>query len=158
MFSLHGETASRHLVFVVFHRIHDIVVEIGEALHEFRAEPVGETEHVVDDEHLPVAAVSASDSYRHGIDACRHFFRQPGRHALQNDRAATGLIQRFCVVYQFLRGGGRVTVLQKSKLIAVTVNPTSPSGYRLDSDTLCEKLTEVIKLPVYDLLKEQQCN
>ena len=59
---------------------------------------------------------------------------------------------------QFLRGGGRVTVLQKSKLIAVTVNPTSPSGYRLDSDTLCEKLTEVIKLPVYDLLKEQQCN
>ncbi|MBP5561029.1 MAG: hypothetical protein J6X70_04435 [Muribaculaceae bacterium] len=53
----------------------------------------------------------------------------------------------------FLRGGGRLTVLQKSKLIAVTVNPTSPSGYVLDSDTLCHKLSEAIELPVYDLLK-----
>ena len=53
----------------------------------------------------------------------------------------------------FLKGGGRISVLQKSKLIAVTVNPTSPSGYVLDSDTLCQKLSEAIELPVYDLLK-----
>ena len=59
----------------------------------------------------------------------------------------------------FLKAGGRVRVLQKSKLIAVTVNPTSPSGYVLDSDTLCGKLSEAIGLPVYDLLKNnQQCN
>ena len=44
-------------------------------------------------------------------------------------------------------------MLQKSKLLAVTVNPTSPSGYVLDSDTLCAKLSEAIQLPVYDLLK-----
>lgn len=53
----------------------------------------------------------------------------------------------------FLKGGGRISVLQKSKLIAVTVNPTSPSGYVLDSDILCGKLSEAIGLPVYDLLK-----
>lgn len=53
----------------------------------------------------------------------------------------------------FLKAGGRVTVLQKSKLIAVTVNPTSPSGFVLDSDILCQKLSEAIALPVYDLLK-----
>lgn len=53
----------------------------------------------------------------------------------------------------FLKAGGRVTVLQKSKLIAVTVNPTSPSGFVLDSDILCQKLSEAIELPVYDLLK-----
>ena len=58
----------------------------------------------------------------------------------------------------FLKAGGRVSVLQKSKLIAVTVNPTSPSGYVLDSDTLCGKLTEAIGLPVYDLLKSKKCN
>ena len=53
----------------------------------------------------------------------------------------------------FIKGGGRVRVLQRSRLIAVTVNPTSPSGYVLDSDTLCGKLSEAIQLPVYDLLK-----
>lgn len=58
----------------------------------------------------------------------------------------------------FLKAGGRISVLQKSKLIAVTVNPTSPSGYVLDSDTLCGKLSEAIGLPVYDLLKSKTCN
>jgi hypothetical protein len=59
----------------------------------------------------------------------------------------------------FIKTGGRIRVLQKSKLIAVTVNPTSPSGYVLDSDTLCGKLSEAIGLPVYDLLKNNpQCN
>ena len=53
----------------------------------------------------------------------------------------------------FIKGGGRIRVLQKSKLIAVTVNPTSPSGYVLDSNTLCNRLSEAIGLPVYDLLK-----
>lgn len=58
----------------------------------------------------------------------------------------------------FEKMGGRIRVLQKSKLIAVTVNPTSPSGYVLDSDMLCQKLSETINLPVYDLLKSRECN
>lgn len=53
----------------------------------------------------------------------------------------------------FEKMGGRLRVLQRSKLIAVTVNPTSPTGYTLDSDTLCHKLSQAINLPVYDLLK-----
>ena len=53
----------------------------------------------------------------------------------------------------FIKAGGRISVLQKSKLIAVTVNPTSSSGYVLDSDTLCARLSEAIRLPVYDLIK-----
>ena len=56
----------------------------------------------------------------------------------------------------FHKAGGRITVLQKSKLLAVTVNPASPSGYVLDSDTLCARLSEAIQLPVYDLLKNNQ--
>lgn len=56
----------------------------------------------------------------------------------------------------FIKAGGRISVLQRSKLIAVTVNPTSPSGYVLDSDTLCDRLSEAIGLPVYDLLKNNR--
>lgn len=59
----------------------------------------------------------------------------------------------------FVKMGGNVSVLRKSKLIAVTVNPTSPSGYVLDSDTLCQQLSQAIHLPVYDLFKYRQtCN
>lgn len=53
----------------------------------------------------------------------------------------------------FVSRGGRIQVLQKSKLVAVCVNPTAPNGYVLDSDILCEKLQEAIKLPVYDIVK-----
>ena len=51
----------------------------------------------------------------------------------------------------FLRRGGRISVRKKSKLIAVCVNPVSPSGIVLDSDMLCKTLSEAINLPVYDI-------
>lgn len=57
----------------------------------------------------------------------------------------------------FEKAGGRIKVLQKSKLIAVTVNPTSPSGYVLDSEVVCDKISQAINLPVYDLLKSTDC-
>lgn len=55
----------------------------------------------------------------------------------------------------FCSRGGNIRVLQKSKLIAVCVNPTAPNGYVLDSDILCRKLREAIKLPVYDIVKNE---
>lgn len=61
-------------------------------------------------------------------------------------------------VHLFVRAGGRITVLQRSHLLAVTVNPTSPSGYCLDSHLLCTRLSQAIHLPVYDLLKNESCN
>lgn len=53
----------------------------------------------------------------------------------------------------FVNNKRKITVLQKSKLIAVCVNPTSPNGIVLDSEKLCETLSEAINLPVYDLKK-----
>ena len=57
----------------------------------------------------------------------------------------------------FVNGKRKISVLQKSKLIAVCVNPTSPNGIILDSEKLCNLLSEAIKLPVYDL-KKNVCN
>jgi hypothetical protein len=51
----------------------------------------------------------------------------------------------------FVNAKRKITVLQKSKLIAVCVNPTSPNGIVLDSEKLCNTLSEAIKLPVYNL-------
>lgn len=53
----------------------------------------------------------------------------------------------------FVKMGGTIRVLHRSKLIAVTVNPTAPSGIVLNSQELCAQLTERLHLPVYDLVK-----
>ncbi|MBQ3176043.1 MAG: hypothetical protein IJB58_08720 [Bacteroidales bacterium] len=77
-----------------------------------------------------------------------------------NIKNVTLLVRDFTKIFvnemiyrNFVSRGGRILVLQKSKLVAVCVNPTAPNGYVLDSDILCEKLQEAIKLPVYDIVK-----
>jgi hypothetical protein len=53
----------------------------------------------------------------------------------------------------FVRQGGRISVLQRSKLVAVTVNPTAPNGITMDSDRLRESVSEAVPVPVYDIMK-----
>lgn len=57
------------------------------------------------------------------------------------------------VFNDYVRRGGRISVLQRSKLVAVTLNPTSPQGFRLHSEEACARLSEAIGLPVYDVMK-----
>ena len=51
----------------------------------------------------------------------------------------------------FKKSGGRMSVLNRSKLLAVCANPVSPEGYILDSERLCSRLSSAINLPVYDI-------
>ncbi len=51
----------------------------------------------------------------------------------------------------FINKGGRISVLQKSNLIAICVNPVSPTGYSLDSTLICKELEARIGLPIYDI-------
>ena len=55
--------------------------------------------------------------------------------------------------YAFIKRGGRIKVLQKTKLIAVCINPVSPDGYCLNSDELKQAMEEKLKVPVYDVRK-----
>jgi hypothetical protein len=47
--------------------------------------------------------------------------------------------------------GGKINVLHKTNLIAVTVNPTSPNGIVLDSSILQKKLSEKISVPIINV-------
>lgn len=58
--------------------------------------------------------------------------------------------------YRFRRKGGRLGVLAKTVLLAVCVNPIAPNGYRMDSGFLCRTLSERIKLPVYDIKRNDE--
>jgi hypothetical protein len=53
----------------------------------------------------------------------------------------------------YLKKGGKIKVLMRTNLIAVTVNPVSPEGYVLDSLVLRKALSEVLQIPVYDIKK-----
>lgn len=55
-------------------------------------------------------------------------------------------------VNAFLKKGGKLYVLYAAKLLAVCVNPTSPSGYTINSTVLRDKLSEALQLPVYDVM------
>jgi hypothetical protein len=55
------------------------------------------------------------------------------------------------IVKKFQKKGGILRVLNPIKIIAVTVNPTSPYGYKFDKDKFLRSLTEELKIPVYNL-------
>lgn len=51
----------------------------------------------------------------------------------------------------FLSKGGRLCVLKRPNLLAVTVNPVAPSGFTLPSEVLVEAMERVFDVPVYDV-------
>lgn len=51
----------------------------------------------------------------------------------------------------FIASGGSLRCVRQSRLVGVTVNPQSPSGYRLDSDALQQAMREALGIPVYDV-------
>jgi hypothetical protein len=55
----------------------------------------------------------------------------------------------------FTRKGGKIEVLHRTKLLAVTVNPVSPEGIVLNSELLQEKLRKNIDAAVFDIKKIQ---
>lgn len=56
--------------------------------------------------------------------------------------------------YSFLRKGGKIEVLRRNRLLAVSVNPTSPQGYKVDSEELRRALQSKIDVPVIDVRQE----
>lgn len=53
----------------------------------------------------------------------------------------------------FVNSGGKIRVLLRTKLIAVCLNPVSPDGIILDSQKLCNQMSESLGIPVYDIKK-----
>lgn len=56
------------------------------------------------------------------------------------------------VYSDFTKRGGRLEVMQRSNLIAITLNPTSPQGYTLNSSDACKTLSDALECPVYDVM------
>jgi hypothetical protein len=52
----------------------------------------------------------------------------------------------------FLSKGGRLFVLKRPNLLAVTVNPVAPSGFSLPSEVLTSAMERVFDVPVYDVM------
>jgi hypothetical protein len=55
------------------------------------------------------------------------------------------------VFYKFIKKGGRLKVLDRINLIAITVNHTSPLGYEFDNNQFMRLLQERIDVPIFNL-------
>jgi hypothetical protein len=53
----------------------------------------------------------------------------------------------------FTKKGGKINVMHRPKLLAVTINPTSPEGITLHSETLQAELRKNIDAAVFDIRK-----
>ena len=51
----------------------------------------------------------------------------------------------------FMLTGGRLMVVKRPNLLAISINPVSPSGFAVESERLCHALQEVV-VPVFDVL------
>jgi len=57
----------------------------------------------------------------------------------------------------FQSKGGRLYVLKRPNLLAVTVNPVAPSGFTVPSGVLVETMERVFEVPVYDVVNDGSC-
>lgn len=55
------------------------------------------------------------------------------------------------ITRKFQKKGGKLKVLTPINIIAVTINPTSPEGYKFNKDKFLKSLTEKLEIPVYNL-------
>lgn len=53
---------------------------------------------------------------------------------------------------RFLRGGGKISVLDRTELIAICINPVAPSGYRVNSDELKKRVEDATGVRVWDVM------
>lgn len=54
-------------------------------------------------------------------------------------------------VLQYLNKGGKIKVLDKANLIAITANPISPTGYHFNNEEMLEALRREIPINIYNI-------
>ena len=64
---------------------------------------------------------------------------------------ATKLFIKKTTFEKYLKKGGIIKVLNKIKIIIITINPTSPLGYEFDKSKFLNDLKKGIAIPIYDL-------
>lgn len=64
---------------------------------------------------------------------------------------ATKLFININIYNKFLKKGGKIKVLYPIKVVALTINPTSPYGYNFDKNAFFRALKNKIELPIFDL-------
>ncbi|MFZ5951140.1 MAG: hypothetical protein ACOYXC_10570 [Candidatus Rifleibacteriota bacterium] len=71
-------------------------------------------------------------------------------------RDGTRLLLTLDQYREFTRRGATFSVCRQVPVLAVTVNPTSPSGLLIDSAYLKSRIEKLTRLPVFDLVNENQ--
>jgi len=73
--------------------------------------------------------------------------------AIVNDASSVFIAPR--IYKKFLHKNGEICVLNKTNLIAVTINPMSPYAKWFDKDKFYEEMQEHVDLPVFNVMDEK---
>ena len=68
---------------------------------------------------------------------------------------ATKLFLTIKVLEKFQKKKGNLKVITPIKIIAISINPTSPYGYKFNRIEFLNKLRKKIDLPVYDVVADE---
>lgn len=123
---------------------------------------IGPEEEIID---LQVPSVfmlgkNETDLFRYGYrlyvagavsDKLFHFFRAQKEAVELIIRDFTRVFALPESYYAFIRRGGSIKVLHRSRLLAVTVNPVAPNGRVLEPEVLRETMEAALSVPVYDV-------
>lgn len=123
------------------HQLHDLKIPSAMLMHKFK-------DHLFDYGHVLYISGAITDNIL-------NFLR------IQKEIKKTTLIVRdFTRIFAkpenlnaFLNAGGSLQLLFKNRCIAICVNPTSPTGYTINSELLCQTLHQELQIPVYDIVK-----
>src|SRR2546428_903564 len=87
------ERAVADFLYVPLRGACDVVGEVGVALHELRSLAGGDSQHVVEDEDLPVSSRPGTDADGRNAKGLRNTSREVGWHALEDDAERAGLLE-----------------------------------------------------------------
>ncbi len=74
------------------------------------------------------------------------------RHVHDKEIIVKDFTKIFVSYEQFLKYKPKIKVLEKSNIIGITINPYSPTGYVLDSESIIKELKEIIQdIPIIDV-------
>ncbi len=122
-----------------------------------------DSEGEVHDLHIPSVFMldkADKDIFRFGYriyvagavsDKLLNFFRIQKKNVQLIIRDFTKVFANQMTYDAFLKSGGEICAVYTSKLLAITINPQSPSGYCLNSDVLKEEMEKALKIPVYNV-------
>jgi len=123
---------------------------------------IGDSTFTIENIHVETQCIASLQSHKIYITGAitDQFFKHINTKKNHNTHIIANDFTKLFITPQtydkFHRNGGKISVLQKAKLLAVCTNPTSPEGASFDPETLRSEMQNALGVSVYDVVMENE--